>query len=252
MGKGTKHTERLQELQEINESLQAENAELRRLLLDKQELQEMLRAKEEILSKLQKVETTETACQTEVYDDTSSYVLSQYETNVGMKILTKMGYSGGGLGINGQGITQPLEVVPRQPFAGLGYRQEEGECSKVAEAKSISSSPNSKKGIKPRSLHQFKYKQRRYDNHSNSTFAYKRSDLFHRSANHDVVKHHTKKEWVKKTDVPTRRETKKNENLQNPPIMKTQLNGKRHNFRSFYKISGHWEKKCWNFHPEIP
>jgi len=65
------------------------------------------------------------ASQTEVYDVTSCSVLSQYETNFGMKILTKMGYRGGGLGINGQGVTQPLEVVPRQPFASLGYGQGE-------------------------------------------------------------------------------------------------------------------------------
>ena len=65
------------------------------------------------------------ASKTEVYDVSSCFVFSQYETNVGMKILTKMGYRGGGLGINGQGVTQPLEVVPRQPFAGLGYGHEE-------------------------------------------------------------------------------------------------------------------------------
>jgi hypothetical protein len=32
MGKGEKHIERMQELQEINDSIQADNAELRRLL----------------------------------------------------------------------------------------------------------------------------------------------------------------------------------------------------------------------------
>ena len=32
MGKGAKYTERMKELQEINESIQADNAELRRLL----------------------------------------------------------------------------------------------------------------------------------------------------------------------------------------------------------------------------
>ena len=115
----------MQDLQKINDSIQADNAELQRLLQeakkDKQELQEMLRAKEELFSKLQKVETMDDASQTEVYNVTSCYVLSQYETNVGMNILTKMGYRGGGLGINGQGVTQSLEFVPRQPFVGLGY-----------------------------------------------------------------------------------------------------------------------------------
>jgi hypothetical protein len=34
--------------------------------------------------------------QTEVYDVSSCSIYSQYETNVGMKLLTKMGYRGGG------------------------------------------------------------------------------------------------------------------------------------------------------------
>lgn len=178
----------------------------------------MVQVKEELLAKLQKVETMDVASQTEVYDVTSCSVLSQYETNVGMKILMKMGYRGGGLGMNGQGVIQPLEVVPRQPFVGLGYGQEEKqECSKVAKAKVVSSSTDSKKGIKPPSPHRFKDKSGRYNSHSNSSFAYKRNDCFHRSSNLDVVKHHTKKVWVKKTDVSTRSETKKNENLLNPP-----------------------------------
>ena len=104
------------------------------------------------------------------------FYFSQYETIVGMKMLTKMGYRGGGLGINGQGVTQPLEVVPRQPFAGLGYGHEEkGECSKVADTKSVSSSPDPKEGFKPPSPHQFKEKSGRYKNQSNFSFTYKRN-----------------------------------------------------------------------------
>ena len=213
MGRGAKHAKRMQELQEINDSIQADNEELRRLLQvaeeEKQELQEMLRDKEELLAKLQKVEKMDAASQTEVYDVSSCSVFSQYETNVGMKILTKMGYRGGGLGINGQGVTQPLEVVPRQPFAGLGYGHEEkGECSKVVEVKAISSPPDSKKGIKTVSPHQFKDKSGRYNNHSSSSFAYKRNDCFQRFSNCDVVKHQTKKVWVKKTNVSMRSDTK--------------------------------------------
>jgi hypothetical protein len=93
----------------------------------------------------------------EVYDVSSCSISSQYETNVGMNLLTKMGYRGGGLGIHGQGVTQPLEVLQRPPFVGLGYGKEEnGECSKVAEAKTISSPSDSKKGIKPACPHQIK------------------------------------------------------------------------------------------------
>jgi flagellar biosynthesis/type III secretory pathway chaperone len=90
---------------------------LRRLLQvaeeEKHELQEMLQAKEELLAKLQKVEKMDVASQTKVYDVSSCSIFSQYETNVGMNILTKMGYRGGGLGIKGQEVTQPLEVEPR-------------------------------------------------------------------------------------------------------------------------------------------
>lgn len=39
----------------------------------------------------------------------------------GMRILTKMGYKRGGLGVNCQGITQPLEVVQWPRLVGLGY-----------------------------------------------------------------------------------------------------------------------------------
>jgi hypothetical protein len=149
MGKGAKKAEKLQELEEINHNIQAENMELRRLLQvaeeEKQEIQERsqlhgevlngiieelqlkLQTKDNLLAKLQYGERMEdkepsivdAQTQIEVYDVSSCSILSQYETNVGMKLLTKMGYRGGGLGIHGQGITQPLEVVQRPRFVGL-------------------------------------------------------------------------------------------------------------------------------------
>ena len=44
-----------------------------------------------------------------------------------------MGYKGGGLGINGQGITHPLKVKERPRYDSLGY----GKCFKSFEAKNM-------------------------------------------------------------------------------------------------------------------
>ena len=44
-------------------------------------------------------------------------------SGTGMRFFTKMGYKVEGLVVNGQGMTQPLEVVQRPRFAGLGYTE---------------------------------------------------------------------------------------------------------------------------------
>ena len=52
-------------------------------------------------------------------------------TGTNMRLLTRMRHKEEEeLGVNNQGITQPLEVVQRPQFVGLGYT--EGECSKVS------------------------------------------------------------------------------------------------------------------------
>jgi len=170
--------------------------------------------------------------QTEVYDVSSCSISSQCETNMGMNILTKMGYIGGGLGIHGQGVTQSLEVVQRPRFASFGYSQDDiGECSKSVEAratsKTISTSLDSKRGVKssipsPRQIYN-NDKPGRYKGHvqSNSFFDFKKHDSCNmhsctRSSNRDVAKNHKKKTWVKKTSTSTGSATKQNETLSRP------------------------------------
>jgi hypothetical protein len=60
------------------------------------------------------------------HDDVYFGSFEHHTKGTGLKLLRKMMYKGGGIGINDQGIIQPLEVVGRPQFAGLGYG--EGEC----------------------------------------------------------------------------------------------------------------------------
>ena len=60
---------------------------------------------------------------------------------VGLRILTKMGYEKGkGLGRQGQGIVNPIEVEERPRYLGLGYeRGDLGESSKMGSKSSEAS-----------------------------------------------------------------------------------------------------------------
>ena len=98
-----------------------------------------LQAKDELLEKIHKVERVEDEKDSTMPRRLSSTIDSQSITEVcsvsessfshgiGFKLLTKIGYDGKGLGINGQGMAHPIEVVERTCYAVLGYGKGEVE-----------------------------------------------------------------------------------------------------------------------------
>lgn len=65
-----------------------------------------------------------------MFPDDDFVVFENHTTGIGSKLLKRMGYEGKCLGINGQGIVNPIKVeeLPRQ--GRLGYvRKEVGECA---------------------------------------------------------------------------------------------------------------------------
>jgi hypothetical protein len=65
--------------------------------------------------------------------------LKEHTYGIGFKLVTKMGYDGKCLGINGQGMTNLMQVERRNYYEGLEYDQEgDGECSKTVEAREAS------------------------------------------------------------------------------------------------------------------
>jgi hypothetical protein len=61
----------------------------------------------------------------------------RHTKGIGLNMLRKMGYIGGGLGIDVQGIIQPLEVEGIPQYVGLGYS--ERECSEATKVEVSSS-----------------------------------------------------------------------------------------------------------------
>jgi hypothetical protein len=58
---------------------------------------------------------------------------------IGFKLLTKMVYDGKGLGINGQGMINPIQIEGRPRYEILGYGKEgDGECSKTTKVREAS------------------------------------------------------------------------------------------------------------------
>jgi len=73
-----------------------------------------------------------------MFPDDDFAVFENHTIGIGSKLLKRMGYEGKGLGVNGQGMVNPIKVekLPRQ--AGLGYvRKEVGECIETVSEPSI-------------------------------------------------------------------------------------------------------------------
>lgn len=67
-----------------------------------------------------------------MFPDNDFVVFENHTIEIGSKLMKRMGYERKLLGINGQGIVNPIKVeeLPRQ--AGLGYvRKEVGECARI-------------------------------------------------------------------------------------------------------------------------
>jgi tuftelin-interacting protein 11 len=60
-----------------------------------------------------------------INDDASFGVLERNTKGIGLNLLRNMGYKGGGLGIDGQGIIQPMAVEGIPRYVGLGYGERE-------------------------------------------------------------------------------------------------------------------------------
>lgn len=59
-------------------------------------------------------------------------IFENHTTRIGSKLQKRMGYEGKGLGVNGQGIVNPIKVEELPHQAGLGYvRKEVGECTET-------------------------------------------------------------------------------------------------------------------------
>ena len=74
--------------------------------------------------------TSSISCSSPHDDDFGAF--EKHTTCIGLKLMKKMGYEGGGLRANGQCIVNPIEMVEIPRYEGLGYVIKElGECSKT-------------------------------------------------------------------------------------------------------------------------
>jgi len=58
-------------------------------------------------------------------DDDDLGAFEKHTTNIGSRLMKKMGYEGKGLGVNGQGIVNTIQVEELPRHARLGYVRKE-------------------------------------------------------------------------------------------------------------------------------
>ena len=103
---------------------------------EKHILLQQLQAKDEALEKLQRdpCEVKSSSLSSCMFPGDDFTVFENHTTWIGSKLLKKMGYEGKGLGINGQGIVNPIKVEELPHHAGLVYvRKEVRECANTAD-----------------------------------------------------------------------------------------------------------------------
>jgi len=67
-----------------------------------------------------------------MFPDNDFVVFENHTIGIDSKMLKRMGYKGKGLGINGQGIVNPIKVEELPCQVGLGnVRKEVGQCAET-------------------------------------------------------------------------------------------------------------------------
>jgi hypothetical protein len=133
----------------LEEQLMAMKEEKDQILEKLHEMETQLHEAKETLTKyMHEHEVCNVSLSSNSSQDECSGVFENHTRGIGSKLLLKMGYEGKGLGKHAQGIVEPIVVVERLKYCGLGYERRNGANSKVEETREkvprtnfVSSSP---------------------------------------------------------------------------------------------------------------